>query len=207
MENPNFSKKRDRDETPPPDKEDVCENEPSNDSKRLKTDNKLSNEGDLSNGTHGHGKDETPPHIPPMDTNFVHKKANNHTEPVGSKKKKRNMIEQNEKYKQQPLQWVCEYCERALFDTREEACDHEKTCPERPKLPKDEKRKEMPDKVSSINNASPYNCKSKVHNEPRVRGADKIQWVCEYCEDAVFDTYQGKCILLFNVIINTHLLH
>ena len=197
MNNVISSKKRERDEALLVEKEPISKNESpnKNDSKRFRTDNKRIEDGDLANGTHD--KDETTPNIPPIDTKFMYKKDNALKEPAGSNKKKCFMIEQNENHKQeqQPLQWVCEYCEKALFDTRKEACDHEKTCPERPKLSKDEKRNEIPDKISSKNNAAPENCISRAQNEPRVRGTDKIQWVCEYCEDAVFDTYQGKCIL------------
>jgi len=40
-------------------------------------------------------------------------------------------IKKNENLsKSETLQWVCVYCEKAVFPTYQEACEHEAICPE-----------------------------------------------------------------------------
>jgi len=164
------------------------------------------NKGILSDST---TERETPPNIPPtpIDTTsyFTNKNIPADAITVNGEKGKDD--------KNQALQWVCEHCERAVFNTYGEACEHEKICPERTKQPKVEKsideNKSISNKDSAYNNNSKQVHNKNENNAPndnevpikilnyeeaiKLRGGDKIQWVCEFCEDALFDTYQEAC--------------
>jgi len=95
-------------------------------------------------------------------------------------------------------QWICVHCERAIFDTFEEACEHEKICSERAKQAKDEKSNDE-NKSPSSQVVSHKNSSKPSHNmiennapndiDPRLQVGNKIEWQCDFC-DALFDTYQ-----------------
>merc|ERR1719469_1418778 len=157
-------------------------------------------------------EDESPPHIPPIEqfdaSSFT---SNSYNPPDAIAIETKNQSNghstgetptlsesDGSNNRQMPLQWVCEHCERAVFDTYREACDHEKVCPDAPQQ-KDAlsdrggNSKELASNNNNVNKIAD-NIKSNtcIDKTSKPEG-DKIQWVCEFCETAVFDTYQEAC--------------
>ena len=109
MENFNISCKRGRDEFS---SQQQLRNKPRNNDKKRLQKRQGGNEGVLSDIAKG---EETPPHVPPIDTTRFFANVNNPEDVIA-------VIDKKKKNKN-------EYGGRGVFDSFEEACDYEKICP------------------------------------------------------------------------------
>jgi len=97
---------------------------------------------------------------------------------------------------QEVLQWVCEICEKATFNTFKEACEHELICVERDskKQKLEEKRPEEPkrDNCETTNKVTEKPVPQSVAPSVSLTSDGNnlsMQWVCEWCNNALFKTY------------------
>ena len=112
------------------------------------------------------------------------------------------------------LQWVCEICEVATFNTFKEACEHELKCVQRNvNGPKRQKKEDAPETKPNVNyetandntisaarpsaptpTPAPAPAPAPVSDTVTTEAGDlSMQWVCECCNNALFRTYAEAC--------------